>query len=138
MGPRVWGLFDLGDVVGHLGLSGSVVRSGLHRARMGMGILGTHRRQGGGTLLLQTAIAWARAQPSIDWIDLGVFSDNPGAQALYGRHGFEVQGCTPDRFRVDGISLDDTSMALDVSAREPVRRRADAAAPTEPPKSHGP
>ena len=113
---RVWGLFDHDDLVGHLGLSGPAVRSGLHRARMGMGILSTHRRQGGGTLLLGAAIEWARTRPSIDWIDLGVFSDNPGARALYDRLGFTVQGSTPDRFRIYGVSVADTSMALDVSA----------------------
>ncbi|MFM2070891.1 MAG: hypothetical protein RLZZ623_1154, partial [Actinomycetota bacterium] len=32
----------------------------------------------------------------------------------YVRHGFHVVGRTPDRFRVDGQSLDETSMTLDV------------------------
>ena len=64
---------------------------------------------------IEAAIAWARDQPSIDWIDLGVFSDNPGAQALYVRHGFPVVGRTPDRVRVDGQSLDETSMTLNVA-----------------------
>ena len=65
-------------------------------------------------MLLHAAIDWAKHQPSIAWIDLGVFSDNPGAQALYTRHGFEVLGRMPDRFRVDGESLEDISMTLDV------------------------
>lgn len=106
---RAWGLFDNGELVGHLHLGGGTLRSELHRADMGMGIIRSHRRQGGGTLLLEAGIQWAREQPSIDWIDLGVFSDNPGAQALYARHGFHVLGRTPDRFRVDGRSLDDIS-----------------------------
>jgi RimJ/RimL family protein N-acetyltransferase len=112
---RAWGLFDQDELVGHLYLAGAELRSELHRVDMGMGIGGSHRRQGGGTLLLQTAVAWARSQPIIDWIDLGVFSDNPGAQALYALHGFQVLGRTPDRFRVDGQSLDDISMTLNVA-----------------------
>lgn len=60
-------------------------------------------------MLSAAGIERARTQPSIDWIDLAVFSDNPGAQALYARHGFHVLGRTPDRFRVDGRSLDDIS-----------------------------
>ena len=113
---RAWGLFDEAALVGHLYLAGGMLRSELHRVSLGMGIKSSHRRQGGGSLLLESAIEWARSQPIIDWIDLGVFSDNPGAQALYARHGFEVLGRTPDRFRVDGHSLDDITMTLDVAA----------------------
>jgi RimJ/RimL family protein N-acetyltransferase len=119
---RAWGLFDGDELVGHLYLAGGMLPSELHRVSMGMGIAASHRRRGGGTLLLEAAIDWAGAQPGIDWIDLGVFSDNPGAQALYERHGFRVVGRTPDRFRVDGHSLDDTSMTLDVSETAPTRR----------------
>jgi GNAT superfamily N-acetyltransferase len=115
---RAWGLFDHAQLVGHLHLAGGTLDSELHRANMGMGIVRSHRRRGGGTLLLQTAIAWARCQPSIDWLDLGVFSDNPGAQALYARHGFEMLGRTPDRFRVDGHSLDDLSMTCYVAGND--------------------
>jgi RimJ/RimL family protein N-acetyltransferase len=80
-----------------------------------MGVARSHRREGGGTLLLATAIEWARDQPMIDWIDLGVFSGNPGAKALYAGHGFMVLGRTIDRFRVDGKSLDEISMTLSVA-----------------------
>ena len=112
---RAWGLFDKGELVGHLYLAGGTLRSELHRADMGMGITRSHRRQGGGTLLLEAGIEWARRQPTIDWIDLDVFSDNPGAQALYARHGFQILGRTRDRFRVDGQSLDNISMAMNVA-----------------------
>jgi RimJ/RimL family protein N-acetyltransferase len=115
---RAWGLFDRGELVGHLYLAGGTLRSELHRADMGMGVVRSHRRQGGATLLLRTAIAWAQREPRIDWIDLGVFADNPGAQALYARHGFQVLGRTPDRFRVDGQSLEDTWMTLSVAGED--------------------
>ena len=109
---RAWGLFDGDDLVGHLYLAGGTLRSELHRVSMGMGIARSHRRRGGGRLLLETAVAWARSEPQIDWIDLGVFTDNPGARALYERVGFEAVGHTPDRFRVDGVSLGDVAMTL--------------------------
>lgn len=112
---RAWGLFDQGELVGHVHLAGGMLRSDLHRVSVGMGVLSSHRRQGGGTLLLHSAIAWARNQSCIDWIDLGVFSDNPGAQALYAGQGFQVLGRTPDRFRVDGRTLDEIWMTLDVA-----------------------
>lgn len=113
---RAWGLFSQEEPVGHLNLVGGTLGSELHRISMGMGILRPYRRNGGGTRLLETAIRWAQQQPSIAWVDLGVFSDNPGAQALYERQGFEVVGRTLDRFRVDGESLDEISMTLNVSS----------------------
>jgi RimJ/RimL family protein N-acetyltransferase len=112
---RAWGLFDRSEPVGYLYLAGGALRSELHRVNMGMGILREHRRQGGGAQLLEMGIEWAQEQPSIDWIDLGVFSDNPGATALYLGHGFEVLGRTSDRFRVDGVTLDEISMTRNVS-----------------------
>lgn len=115
---RAWGLFDQDELVGHLHLVGGMLLSELHRVGLGMGIRGSHRSRGGGTLLLETAIEWARAQPTIDWIDLGVFSDNPGAQALYSRYGFRVVGEVPDRYRLDGLKLGETSMSLSVAGSE--------------------
>ncbi|MGI9605178.1 MAG: GNAT family N-acetyltransferase [Acidimicrobiales bacterium] len=112
---RVLGLFDGDDLVGHLTLVGGELPSETHRVGMGMGILRSHRRRGGGSLLLRAAIEWAGAHAEIEWIDLGVFSDNPGAQALYERHGFEVLGFAPDRYRVDGVSIGDVSMTLKLS-----------------------
>lgn len=112
---RAWGLVDGRSIVGHIHLAGGALRSEAHRVSMGMGILSSHRRRGGGSLLLDAAIDWATRQPGIAWIDLGVFTDNPGAQALYASHGFQVLGRMPDRFRVDGATLDDISMTLDVS-----------------------
>lgn len=112
---RAWGLFDDDGLVGYVQLIGGALRSELHRVDLGMGVARSHRRRGGGAQLINAAIAWARIAPSIDWIDLGVFSDNPGAQALYVRHGFKVVGRTPDRFRVDGESVDEISMTLKVA-----------------------
>ena len=115
---RAWGLVDpvrQDTLVGYLHLGGGELRSEQHRAEMGMGIVGSHRRRGGGSLLLRTAIEWARQQPTIEWIDLGVFSDNPGAYALYERHGFTATGRTDDRYRIDGHSVAETTMTLHVA-----------------------
>ena len=119
---RAWGLFDVDDLVGHLYLAGGELSTEMHRTSLGMGIVATHHRRGGGSLLLSTAIAWVLARPGIAWIDLGVFSGNAPARALYARHGFTEIGTTTDRFRVDGASLDDVMMTLDVAER----RRAGA------------
>lgn len=121
---RAWGAFDDDEMVGHVYLAGGPLPTGLHRAELGIGVAASHRRRGVGTLLLEAAVEWARARPGIEWIDLGVFSDNPGAEALYRRHGFRVQGRIPDRFRIDGVVLHDTQMALRVGPQ------AEGAGPT--------
>jgi RimJ/RimL family protein N-acetyltransferase len=112
---RAWGLFERDEIVGYVYLAGGALRSELHRAEIGLGVLRSHRRQGGGTQLLETAIAWAQRHPAIDWIDLGVFSDNSGARALYSKTGFRALGRTPDRYRIDGYSVDDTWMTRNVA-----------------------
>lgn len=114
---RAWGLLDGADLVGHVYVAGGAIRSALHRVAVGIGVVQSHRRRGGGTLLLQAAIDWASSEPGIDWIDLDVFSDNRVARALYARHGFQVIGRTSDRFRVDGHPLDQISMTRNVATR---------------------
>jgi len=113
---RAWGLMDGDLIVGHLYLAGGTLTSELHRVEMGMGIVHTHHRRGGGSSLLKTAIDWSRRQSEIEWIDLGVFEENKPAQILYEKFGFEILGRTPDRFRVDGHRIDDISMSLYVGS----------------------
>jgi len=112
---RAWGLIlDDERMVGHLYFEGGSLGSELHRVNMGMGVQRSHHRQGGGRRLLQAGIEWARAQPGIDWIDLGVFEENAAARALYAEYDFVESGRTPDRYRVDGHRIDDISMTLQV------------------------
>jgi GNAT superfamily N-acetyltransferase len=106
-----FGLWIDDDIRGHLDLRGGVIASEMHRAQLGMGIERPYRRRGRGTRMLQTAIAWARAQGLV-WLDLGVFTENTPAHELYLRAGFIELGVTPDRLRIDGRSLDDRAMTL--------------------------
>jgi RimJ/RimL family protein N-acetyltransferase len=45
-------------------------------------------------------------------MDLGVFADNTAARVLYGKLGFVEIGMWRDRFRVDGMQIDDIQMTL--------------------------
>lgn len=108
---RTWGVFDGDDLVGHADLHGGALRSELHRATVGIGIERRARRQGWGRALMETLIAFGRAQ-GLAWIDLGVFANNAPARALYRSLGFVELGLTRDRFRVDGQSIDDVVMTL--------------------------
>ena len=104
-----------GSIVGHVDLQGDRFRAGLHRCELGIGIERPYRRLGFGRQLLGNAIELARASRTIDWIDLYVFGHNVAAQALYRALGFKEAGKVTDRFRIDGRSIDDVIMTLELA-----------------------
>ena len=81
---------------------------------MGIGIERAFRGQGLGRKLMETAIEFARETPSIEWVDLRVFSHNLNARALYQALGFVEVGVVRDRVRIEGESIDDVMMTLNV------------------------
>jgi len=88
--------------------------SQMHRATLGMGIELGYRHMGLGKHLMNEATQWAKAHSFLKWIDLGVFSHNAPARRLYESCGFIECGRTIDAFRVDGHSIDDIQMVLDL------------------------
>ncbi len=124
----LWGrgfLLWMGErVAGHLELRGGRIPAEMHRATLGMGVLRRHTGQGHGRRLLEAAVAWARDDAKLAWIDLGVFASNTRARALYLRMGFVEHGVRPDAFRIDaGIAVDDVLMALDLAQKDPAERK---------------
>jgi RimJ/RimL family protein N-acetyltransferase len=110
---RAWILADGPRVVGHLELRGGRVLAEMHRATLGMGLLGAYTGQGHGRRLVEEAVRWARDEAGLRWIDLGVFAGNAPARKLYARAGFVEIGERPDAFRLDaGPSVDDVQMTL--------------------------
>lgn len=108
---RTWGVMIDGEIRGHLDLHGGRLSSEFHRALLGMGVERPWRGCGHGRALLATAIAWARSA-ELAWLDLGVFAHNRRARKLYAEVGFVEVGVTRDRFRVDGVEIDDVAMVL--------------------------
>jgi RimJ/RimL family protein N-acetyltransferase len=99
---RSWGLFEGTEIRGTIQLRHSPkLESNLHRALLAMGIERGQRGQG-----------WARAQSSLEWIDLGVFEHNAPARALYSRFGFREAGRREDLFRVFKTQITDIEMVL--------------------------
>lgn len=62
----------------------------------------THRRLGIGTVLMQQLLGAARARGARE-VFLEVRADNPGAEALYERHGFERIGVRPRYYQPDDV-----------------------------------
>lgn len=112
---RCWGAFEGDRVVGHVDLTGGLLYSVLHRARLGIGVERAYRSRGLGSSLLQYAIAWAQRTPELSWIDLSVFGHNERARHLYERHGFRQIGRTEDAYRLQGQAIDDIHMSLFVA-----------------------
>lgn len=108
---RSWALRDEAQFVGHIQLQGGRFRSDLHRATLIIGLEVAYRARGYGRLLLETALRWSRETP-LEWIDLGVFSDNLPALRLYERFGFTGVGRIADRFRLHGKKIDEIQMTL--------------------------
>ncbi|MEZ5558219.1 MAG: GNAT family protein [Pseudomonadales bacterium] len=114
-GWQRWFVAVTGDrIVGHVNLKGDSLRTGLHRCELGIGIERACRGGGLGRRLMQVAIDFARAEPSIAWIDLRVFGHNASARGLYQSLGFTEVGKLTDRFRIDGEQIDDVIMTLAV------------------------
>jgi RimJ/RimL family protein N-acetyltransferase len=111
---RCWAIMDGERAVAHLDLTGGALYSQLHRARLGIGVERAYRGRGYGSALLEVAIRWARESEDIDWLDLSVFAHNERAYELYARYGFVEVGRMPDAYRVEGTSIEDVLMSLDL------------------------
>jgi ribosomal protein S18 acetylase RimI-like enzyme len=103
-----------GSIVGAAELKGDELRAGLHRCELGLAVERPYRRLGFGRQLLDSAIEFARASSTIEWLDLFVFAHNVAARALYENLGFKEGGTVADRFRIDGRSADDVFMTLNL------------------------
>ena len=110
---RIWIITDETEAYGELTLiHRPSLKAALHRCLLMMGLERNIRRLGFGSKLIAESVTWAKAQPTLDWIALNVFENNPAAKSLYTKMGFTPVGTTKDLFRVFGHSIDDTEMVL--------------------------
>jgi ribosomal protein S18 acetylase RimI-like enzyme len=82
-----------------------------HVGRIGMGVRKEYRRRGIGRQLMKATIKKAR-ELGFEKLELGVYSSNEGAIALYSKFGFEEEGRKKRGRLVDGIYDDIILMAL--------------------------
>lgn len=99
------------ELVGNAGIScvGSFMKI-KHRASFGISIKERFWNNGIGNILVKEIIEEARKM-GYEQIELGVFSDNERALALYKKYGFEIWGYTKKGFKIeDGTYRDEIIM----------------------------
>lgn len=101
-----------GSIVGSAGLHpvGAHVRR-RHVAMIGISVRPDAQGQGVGTALMQALCDYADRWAHILRIELGVYTDNVRAIALYRRFGFEVEGTHKGYALRDGAFVDSHTMA---------------------------
>lgn len=89
-----------GEVIGYAGLS---VPSGAAQADIQtIAVDAAHRRFGIGAMMLRRLLDEARTR-GVDDVLLEVRADNPGAQAMYERHGFAPIAVRPRYYQPDDV-----------------------------------
>jgi len=111
---KAWGIFHNQRIIGNSQIQAGELVTGLHRVEMGIVILKEYRNKGLGRRLLEVIIDWCHNQDSIHWIDLGVFSGNNNAMALFKKAGFKKVGHKEDCWLIDGNSISETLMSINV------------------------
>ncbi len=88
------------------------VKKTRHVRVLGMLVIKGYRGQGIGTKLVAHALEWAKAQPAVEKVVLGVFSDNRRAVRLYEKFGFKVEGVKRKHYYIAGRHADEIDMAF--------------------------
>ena len=97
-------------VVARLSLARDPHPASSHVADLGLMVAASHRRQGIGRMLLDTAVKWAR-MAGVSKLELHVFPWNSPAIRLYEGFGFEREGLRRGHYLRDGVAVDAILMA---------------------------
>lgn len=100
-----------GRVVGMIAFSGGTLAEERHLGEFGLSVARDTRGRGVGSALLEALVEWAPGA-GIERIEAATWSSNPGAQALYERHGFVVDGVKRRAIKRGGEYFDVINMAL--------------------------
>ncbi len=100
-----------GRVLARMSLARDPHPASRHVADLGLMVAAEHRRRGIGTMLLDTAVAWAEVS-GVTKLELHVFPWNEPALRLYESFGFEREGFRKQHYERDGQHVDAILMAL--------------------------
>jgi RimJ/RimL family protein N-acetyltransferase len=107
---------DDGLIVGRLSIARDQHPASRHVADLGLMVAMTHRRQGIGTSLLETALEWAR-ESEVRKLELHVFPHNEAAIKLYEKFGFVKEGYRRAHYRRGQEFVDAILMAYELPGR---------------------
>ena len=84
-----------GTIIGNVSFENGPSRRIAHRGTLGIAVVKEWRGQGIGTMLMESLLDWAMANPLIEKVCLEVFATNSGAIRLYRKLGFVEEGMRP-------------------------------------------
>ncbi len=93
-----------------------------HRADIGISVRAAWCERGLGTLLMKELVAWARAEPSVEVLTLGVYADNPRALRVYEKVGFTRDGERRWHVKRDGQFVNEVMMSCWVGEQPRIDR----------------
>ncbi len=100
-------------IAGHALLERLPLAATAHVCRLTIAVHEGHERRGIGAALMRELLAWARAAPAVEKVELQVRSSNEPALALYRSLGFVEEGRKTRRVKLGpNAYLDDVYMAL--------------------------
>jgi RimJ/RimL family protein N-acetyltransferase len=122
-----------GSLIGDLLATGGERRRVNHKIRFGLSVDSRYRDRGVGRALIIALLDWAKAHPTIEKIELGVFASNLRGRHLYTSLGFQEEGFRRREIRVSpDVYEDDIAMALFVKPWTPVRSLGSEQAASRP------
>lgn len=108
-----------GLIAGSLTLYGGRRWSNAHVGQLGVSVRPDLRGSGIGSLLLETAIAWAREGGVVKRLEILSYETNERARSLYLRLGFEIEGLKRAAVMREGEYIDVYQMALLIGDAKP-------------------
>lgn len=91
---------------------GQTIKKSQHVRVLAMLLVDGYRERGIGAKMMDYALRWAREQPGVEKVVLGVFSNNERAFRLYEKFGFKVEGVRKRHYYIRGKPEDEIDMAL--------------------------
>lgn len=112
-----------GCVVADLLCKGYPFKDIRHNAELSLTVRKEWRRKGVGEALIRTCIQWAEHHPFLRRLELCTYAENKGAQALYTKLGFTLEGTRKGFVHQNGQYSDDLLMALYLPEKDTVASR---------------